>query len=84
MLLLQFAFTFKHGNKQQDESQFVADLADDSPSLPRAARNAFKTVRNGLESLVKMKTTVDEIDDQILEKRVKQELVKRLKAIQRQ
>ena len=81
---ITICISFKHGNKQQDESQFVADLADDSPSLPRAARNAFKTVRNGLESLVKMKTTVDEIDDQILEKRVKQELVKRLKAIQRQ
>ena len=75
---------FRHGDKQQDENQFVDGLVDDSPSFPRAARNAFKTVRNGLESLVKMKTTVDEIDDQILEKRVKQEFVKRLKAIQRQ
>ena len=72
---------FKHDNEQQDESQFAAGLADDNPSLPRAARNAFKTVRNGLESLIKVKTTADEIDDQTLEKRVKQELIKRLKAI---
>ena len=72
---------FKHDNKQQDESQFAAGLADDNPSLPRTARNAFKTVRNGLESLIKVKMTADEIDDQTLEKRVKQELIKRLKAI---
>ena len=73
---------FMHGNKQQDESQFVAGLVDDNPSLPTTARNAFKTVRNGLESLIKVKMTADEIDDQTLEKRVKQELAKRLKAIQ--
>ena len=72
---------FKHGDNQHDESKFAADLADDSPSLPKTAKNAFKTVRNGLGSLIKAKAA-DEIDDQILEKMVKQELVKRLKAIQ--
>ena len=73
---------FRHGDKQQDENQFVDGLVNDSPSFPRAARNAFRAVRNGLESLIKAKMTTDEIDDQRMQKRVKQELVKRLKAIQ--
>ena len=73
---------FKHGDTQQDEGKFAASLIDDSESLPKVARNAFKTVSNGLESLIKAKMNAYEIDDKQMTKEIKAELVKRFKAIQ--
>ena len=46
-------------------------------------QNAFKTIRNGLESLIRAKANFDVTEEpKKLEKQVKQELVIRLKAIQ--
>ena len=73
---------FKHGNTQQDESKFANSLIDDSESLPKLVRNAFKRIKNGFESLVKAKMDTNEIDGKPLEREIKRELVKRLKAIQ--
>ena len=73
---------FKHGDTQQDERKFAASLIDDSESLPKVARNAFKTISNGLESLIKAKMNAYEIDDKQMTKEIKAELVKRFKAIQ--
>ena len=73
---------FKHGDTQQDERKFAASLIDDSESLPKVARNAFKTISNGLESLIKAKMNTYEIDDKQMTKEIKAELVKRFKAIQ--
>ena len=50
--------------------------------MPNIVRNAFKgqgMVRDGLKTLI---SDSDELDDEELEKMVKEELAKRLKAIQ--
>ena len=73
---------FKHGDTQQDGSKFADSLIDNSESLPKIARSAFKTLRNGLESLIKVQLNTDEIDDKQVEREIKRELVKRLEAIQ--
>ena len=67
----------------EEINNFVDDLIKEKEELPRIVQNAFKTIRNGLVSLVKAKANTDEIEDiKKLNKQVKQEFVKRLKAIQ--
>lgn len=74
---------FKHIGTPEEINNFVDDLINEREELPRIAQNAFKTIRNGLVSLIKAKANTDEIEDlKKLNKRVKQEFVKRLKAIQ--
>ena len=72
-------------DKQQIDARIFADsLIANSETTPPIVKNAFKLIREGLVSFIKQKanTNADEIeDDKELEKRLKQELVKRLKAI---
>ena len=71
-----------HLGTQEKINDFVDSLIYEKGTLPRIVQNAFKTIRNGLESLIKAKVNIDETEDpQKLKKQVKQELVKRLKAI---
>ena len=73
---------FNKDSKSQDAEMFAKNLIEDaSAKLPRIVRNAFRTLKTGLESLIRARTE-DEIDDKKLERKVKVELVKRLKAIQ--
>ena len=74
---------FKCTSAQQEINNFVDNLIEERDGVPRIVQNAFKGIRNGLESLIKAKANPDEIEDpKRMEKRVKQECVKRLKAIQ--
>ncbi len=74
---------FKHIGTPEEINNFVNDLIDEKEELPRIVQNAFRTIKNGLVSLIKAKANADEIEDiKKLNKRIKQEIVKRLKAIQ--
>ena len=75
---------FNNAPDSQDAEAFATSLIEDaSAEFPKIVRNAFqRTLRRGLESLVKAQTDTDEIDDKKLKRKVKGELVKRLKAIQ--
>ena len=74
---------FKQIDTQQEINEFVDSLIDEREGIPRIVQNAFKTIRNGLESLIRAKANFDVTEEpKKLEKQVKQELVKRLKAIQ--
>lgn len=71
--------------KEQDVRKFIDGLIADIDTNPTIVRNAFKLVRDGLESLIKQKARMNanEIeDDKELEKLLKQEFVKRIKSIQ--
>lgn len=73
---------FNKDSEAQDAEMFATSLIEDTRAeLPRIVRNAFRTLRTGLESLIRARTE-DEIDDKKLKRKVKVELVKRLKAIQ--
>lgn len=77
---------FNHSSIDEDVNAFASSLIRDESSLPNIVRNAFKRqgmVRDGLESLIGAGIDTDNDDDQKLRRRVKAELVKRLKAIQR-
>lgn len=68
-------------SESQDAEIFATSLIEDANAkLPRIVRNAFRTLRTGLESLIRTQTE-DEIDDKKLQRKVKVELIKRLKAI---
>ena len=75
---------FNNRPKEQDAEAFAKSLIENtSTELPKIVQNAFqRTLRRGLESLVRSRTDTDEIDDKKLERKVKVELVKRLKATQ--
>ena len=74
---------FKQIDTLQKINEFVDGLIDEREGIPRIVQNAFKTIRNGLESLIKAKANFDVTEEpEKLEKQVKQELVKRIKAIQ--
>lgn len=74
---------FKHIGMPEEINNFVDDLINEREEPPRIVQNAFKTIRNGLVSLIKAKANTDEIEDlKKLNKRIKQEFVERLKAIQ--
>ena len=76
---------FNHDSTYQDANAFASSLVEDESSLPNIVKNAFKgkgMVRDGLESLIGASIDTDEMDDQKRKRKVKAELVKRLKAIQ--
>ena len=74
---------FKQIDTQQKINEFVDGLIDEREGIPRIVQNAFKTIRNGLESLIRAKANFDVTEEpEKLEKQVKQELVKRIRAIQ--
>ena len=74
---------FNKDSESQDAETFATSLIEDARvKLPRIIRNAFRPLRKGLESLIRARTE-DEIDNKRLEKRVKVELIKRLKSIQK-
>ena len=73
---------FNHTSTPQDVNAFANSLIQDDSKLPNIVQNAFKRpgmVKSGLETLI---SDSDELDDEKLRRRVKAELVKRLKAIQ--
>ena len=76
---------FKQAGIQQEIDEFVDSLIDNTETIPQIVQNAFIPVRNGLISLINInaRMNADEIKNpKELEKRLKQELVKRFKAIQ--
>jgi DGQHR domain-containing protein len=73
---------FNHASPSQDVDTFADSLMQDDSKLPNIVRTAFKgqgMVRSGLETLI---GDSDELEDEELEKMVRAELLKRLKAIQ--
>ena len=81
--LMTICMYFKQIDTQQETNEFVDSLIDGRDGIPSIVQNAFKTIRNGLESLIRAKANFDVIEEpKKLEKQVKQELIKRLKAIQ--
>ena len=73
---------FNKDSESQDPGIFATSLMENAGAKsPKIVRNAFRTLRTGLESLIRARTE-DEIDDKKLQRKVKAELVKRLKAIQ--
>lgn len=73
---------FNKNSGSQDADMFVTSLIENAGGeLPRIVRNAFRMLKTGLESLIRTQTE-DEIDDKKLQRKVKVELVKRLKTIQ--
>lgn len=74
---------FRQIDTQLEINEFVNALIDERDGIPRIVQNAFKTIRNGLESLIRAKANFDVTEEpKKLEKQVKQELIIRLKAIQ--
>ena len=76
---------FKQAGIQQEIDEFVDSLIDNTETIPQIVQNSFIPVRNGLISLINInaRTNADEIKNpKELEKRLKQELVKRFKAMQ--
>ena len=74
---------FNHISTSQDANAFADSLIRDDSTLPNIVQNAFKgrgMVGSGLETLI---SNSDELDDKQLRRRVKAELVKRLKATPR-
>ena len=66
---------------QPDERKFVSSLTGERGlELPPIVQNTYSTLKTGLTSLIKARMDTDEIEEQVLEKKVKAELVKRLKA----
>ena len=81
--LMTICMYFKQIDTQQEINEFVDSLIDERDGIPSIVQNAFKTIRNGLESLIRAKANFDVTEEpKKLEKQVKQELIKRLKAIQ--
>ena len=73
---------FNYISTLQNVNEFADSLIRDDSKLPNIVQNAFKgrgMVRSGLETLI---SDSDELDDKQLRRRVKAELVKRLKATQ--
>ena len=73
---------FNHASSAQDVNAFANSLIQSDSRLPNIVRTAFKgqgMVRSGLETLI---GDSDELEDEELEKMVRAELVKRLKATQ--
>jgi len=74
---------FRHFGAQQVINNFVDNIIYERGEIPSIVQNAFKSMRSGLESLIKARTNADEIDDpEKLKERMKQELIKRLKSSQ--
>ena len=74
---------FNYGSEQADAKTFVNSLTKEADvELPPIVQRAYQTLENGLASLIKARMDTDEIDDSELKKKVKAELVKRLKATQ--
>ena len=73
---------FNHTSTHDDVEAFANTLMEGDSRLPNIVRTAFTTrgmVKDGLKSLI---SDSDELDDEVLRKMIKAELVKRLKAIQ--
>ena len=73
---------FNHASPSQDVDTFADSLMQDDSKLPNIVRTAFKgqgMVRSGLETLI---GDSDELEDEELREMVREELVKRLEAIQ--
>ena len=74
---------FNYSSVQLDAGKFVSSLTKEADiELPPIVQNAYTTLKTGLTSLIKAKMDTDEIDEDVLKKEVKAELVKRLKATQ--
>ena len=74
---------FNSDPKRPNARTFATSIIEGT-ELPNLVHNAFhKTLKSGLVSLVRAKTDTDDLDDEKLEKQVKIELIKRLKATQR-
>ena len=73
---------FRQGNSHQEAKQFVDSLINNNDRSLLIAQEAFKNIRNGLETLIRATMNADEIEDpKKLENQVKKEVIKRLKAI---
>ena len=73
---------FNHTSTHDDVEAFANTLMEGDSRLPNIVRTAFTArgmVKDGLKSLI---SDSDELDDEVLRKMIKAELVKRLKAIQ--
>ena len=74
---------FNYNPTQLDADKFVTSLIKKTDTeLPSIVQNTYSTLKTGLTSLIKARMETDEIDEEVLEKRIKAELVKRLKATQ--
>ena len=72
---------FMQVNPPQEARKFVDSLTNNDQTL-LIAQEAFKNIRNGLETLIRATMNADEIEDpKKLENQVKKEVIKRLKAI---
>ena len=82
---ITIAIWFNYNRAHQDINAFANSLIQDDSRLPNIVRAAFKKqgmVRSGLEALIQASTDLDDLDDKKLRRRIKAELVKRLKATQ--
>lgn len=77
---------FNYDSTHQDINAFASSLIEDDVSLPNIVRTAFKKqgmVQSGLKSLVQTSMDPDDLDDdKKVNRKIKAELVKRLKSIQ--
>lgn len=81
--LMTIGIWFNYNPAQLDARKFVSSLTKEADiELPPIVQNTYPTLKTGLTSLIKARMDTDEIDEQALEKKVKDELVKRLKATQ--
>lgn len=81
---MTLCFRLNLGEEQSDAKAFATRLmAGADKDLPKFIWEDFNRVKSGLESLIKAQmNNDDEIDDKLLEKKVKEELVKRFRATQ--
>ena len=74
---------FNYNPAQLDARKFVSSLTEEADiELPPIVQNTYPALKAGLTSLINARMDTDEIDEQALEKKVKAELVKLLKATQ--
>lgn len=74
---------FNYNPEQLDVRKFVGGLTKEpNMELPPIVQNAYPSLKAGLTSLIKTRMDTDEVDEEVLKKKVKTELVKRLKASQ--
>ena len=62
---------FNHNPEQLDMEKFVSGLTEEADiELPPIVQNTYSTLKTGLTSLIKAKMDTDEIDNEVLKKKV--------------
>lgn len=74
---------FNYNPENLDVQEFYSGMTKEKNiGIPSIVQNAYPTLKTGLTSLIKANMDDDDIDEDVLKKKIKTEFVKRLKATQ--